>query len=101
MAWALAPDGRIVGRYSVPTPIGYPRPGWVEQSGDAIWRATTAAIDGCLSSLPAPATIGAIGVSDQLETVLLWRRGHGAPGSWINRAQHSLSDFRQSGSSRP
>ena len=60
-----------------PTPIAYPRPGWVEQSGDEIWRATTAAIEGCLSSLPAGATIAAIGVSNQRETVLLWRRSTG------------------------
>ena len=76
-ALALDPDGRIVARHSVPTPITYPRPGWVEQSGDEIWRATTAAIDGCLSALPEPATIAAIGVSNQRETVLLWRRSTG------------------------
>ena len=76
-ALALDPDGRIVARHSVPTPIAYPRPGWVEQSGDEIWRATTAAIDGSLSALPAPATIAAIGVSNQRETVLLWRRSTG------------------------
>src|SRR5271157_5307977 len=76
-ALALDPDGRIVARHSVPTPIAYPRPGWVEQSGDEIWRATTAAIDGCLSALPEPATIAAIGVSNQRETVLLWRRSTG------------------------
>jgi glycerol kinase len=76
-ALALDPDGRIVARHSVPTPITYPRPGWVEQSGDEIWRATTAAIDGCLSAVPEPATIAAIGVSNQRETVLLWRRSTG------------------------
>jgi glycerol kinase len=76
-ASALDRDGRIVARHSVPTPICYPRPGWVEQSGDEIWRATTAAIDGCLSALPEPATIAAIGVSNQRETVLLWRRSTG------------------------
>jgi glycerol kinase len=76
-ALALDPAGRIVARHSVPTPIAYPRPGWVEQSGDQIWRATTAAIDGCLSALPTPATIAAIGVSNQRETVLLWRRSTG------------------------
>jgi glycerol kinase len=76
-ALALDPDGRIAARHSVPTPIAYPRPGWVEQSGDEIWRATTAAVDGCLAALPEPATIAAIGVSNQRETVLLWRRSTG------------------------
>jgi glycerol kinase len=76
-ALALDPDGQIVARHSVPTPISYPRPGWVEQSGGEIWRATTEAIDGCLASLPAEATIAAVGVSNQRETVLLWRRSTG------------------------
>ena len=76
-ALALDPDGHIVARHSVPTPIAYPRPGWVEQSGVAVWRATTVAIDGCLSVLPDGATIAAIGVSNQRETVLLWRRSTG------------------------
>ena len=51
-ALALDSEGAIVARHSVPTPISYPRPGWVEQSGDEIWRATTAAIDGCVKRLP-------------------------------------------------
>ena len=76
-ALALGSDGRIVARHSVPTPIAYPRPGWVEQSGDEIWSATTAAIDGCLSALPEPVIIAAIGISNQRETVLLWRRSTG------------------------
>ena len=76
-ALALDLDGRIVARHSVPTPIVFPRPGWVEQSGKDIWRATTAAIDGCLCALPEPATIAAIGVSNQRESVLLWRRSTG------------------------
>ncbi|MBV8320518.1 MAG: glycerol kinase, partial [Hyphomicrobiales bacterium] len=40
-ALALDEEGRIAARHSVPTPISYPRPGWVEQSGAEIWRATT------------------------------------------------------------
>ena len=42
-----------------------------------IWRATIEAIDGCLAALPAGATIAAVGVSNQRETVLLWRRSTG------------------------
>jgi glycerol kinase len=76
-ALALDSDGQIVARHSVPTPIAYPRPGWVEQSGGEIWSATTAAVDGCLDLLPEKATIAAVGVSNQRETVLLWRRSTG------------------------
>jgi hypothetical protein len=74
---ALDPNGRIVARHSVPTPISYPRSGWVEQSGDEVWRATTTAIAGCLTGLPVQAKIAAIGISNQRETVLLWRRSTG------------------------
>jgi glycerol kinase len=76
-ALALDQDGRVAARHSVPTPVRYPRPGWVEQSGEEIWRATTAAIDGCLSTLPEQSKIAAIGVSNQRETVLLWKRSTG------------------------
>src|SRR6516165_5902014 len=76
-ALALDPNGRIVARHSVPTPISYPRPGWVEQSGDEVWRATTTAIAGCLTGLPEQAKIAAIGISNQRETVLLWQRSTG------------------------
>jgi glycerol kinase len=76
-ALALDPEGHIVARHAVPTPITYPRPGWVEQSGDEIWRATTAAIDGCLEALPEQAKIAAVGISNQRETVLMWTRSTG------------------------
>ncbi len=76
-ALALDAAGGIVARHSVPTPIAYPRPGWVEQSGEAIWRATRDAIDGCLAAQPKGATVAAIGISNQRETVLLWRRSTG------------------------
>jgi glycerol kinase len=76
-ALALDTDGHIVARQSVPTPISYPRPGWVEQSGVEVWGATTAAIEGCVAALPDEGTIAAIGISNQRETVLLWRRSTG------------------------
>jgi glycerol kinase len=74
---ALDQDGHIAARHSVPTPVSYPRPGWVEQSGDAIWRATTDAIEGCLAALPDDASLAAVGISNQRESVLLWRRSTG------------------------
>jgi glycerol kinase len=76
-ALALDPKGRIVARHSVPTPISYPRLGWVEQSGDDVWRAAAAAVNGCLTSLPEEAKVASIGISNQRETVLLWRRSTG------------------------
>ncbi|MGA8715514.1 MAG: FGGY family carbohydrate kinase, partial [Roseiarcus sp.] len=76
-ALALDNHGHIAARHSVPTPVSYPRPGWVEQSGAAIWRATTDAIEGCVAVLPADASLAAVSISNQRESVLLWRRSTG------------------------
>src|SRR5215469_13022490 len=76
-ALALDESGRVVARHSVQTPVAYPRPGWVEQSSDEIWRAATDAIDGCAAKLPEEAAIAAVGISNQRESVLLWRRSTG------------------------
>ena len=79
-AVALDAEARVAARHSAPTPVRYPRPGWVEQSGAEIWRATCEAIEGCLAALPPGATIAApLGVANQRETVLLWRRSTGEP----------------------
>ncbi len=76
-ALALDGVGRVAARHSVPTPIAYPRPGWVEQSGVEIWRAAVEAIDGCLADLPEWGSIAALSISNQRESVLLWRRSTG------------------------
>jgi glycerol kinase len=76
-ALALDAEGRIVARHSVPTPVRYPKAGWVEQSAAEIWAATAEAIDGCLKALPEGATIAAVSVSNQRESVQLWRRSTG------------------------
>jgi glycerol kinase len=78
-ALTLDAAARIVARHSVPTPVRYPRPGWVEQSGAEIWAATREAVDGCLAGLPEGATLAAVAVSNQRESVLLWRRSTGEP----------------------
>jgi len=78
-ALALDEKGRISARHCVPTPVAYPRPGWVEQSGAEIWRATTDALDGCLSALPDETAVAALAVANQRESVLLWRRSTGEP----------------------
>jgi glycerol kinase len=78
-ALALDEEGRVAARHSVPTPVAYPRPGWVEQSGGEIWRATIEALDGCLSALPDGSPIAALGLANQRESVLLWRRSTGQP----------------------
>jgi glycerol kinase len=59
-------------------PTAFPRAGWVEQDGGAIWRSVEDAIAGCLSSAPGCA-IAAVGLTNQRESILLWERATGRP----------------------
>jgi glycerol kinase len=74
---ALDADARVAASHAVPTPVRYPKPGWVEQSGDEIWSATLGAIQGCVARLPDGAKVATIAVTNQRESVLLWRRSTG------------------------
>ncbi len=70
--------GDVVSRASRPVGIAFPQPGWVEQDGLAIWRTVEDAIDECLARVPA-ASVDAIGVTNQRESVLVWDRATGRP----------------------
>ncbi|GGD57726.1 FGGY family carbohydrate kinase [Croceicoccus mobilis] len=59
-------------------PLSYPRPGWVEQSADAIWLTVKELILEVLSEASG-ADIAAIAISNQRETVILWNRHTGEP----------------------
>jgi glycerol kinase len=68
--------GTIVAQASVPVTVSHPKPGWAEQSGEAVWRSVQAAIDECITLRPDVA-IASIGISNQRESVLLWDRETG------------------------
>jgi glycerol kinase len=68
--------GTIVAQASVPVTVSHPKPGWAEQSGEAVWRSVQAAIDECITVRPDVA-IASIGISNQRESVLLWDRETG------------------------
>ncbi len=70
-------SGAIVARGSVPTGVHYPRPGWVEQDPDEIWRCTLDAVAQCLAGRSDPPS--AIAISNQRETALIWDRASGLP----------------------
>jgi glycerol kinase len=55
----------------------YPQPGWVEHDPDAIWAARSPAR--CRTALAgeAPASIAAIGITNQRETTVVWDRATG------------------------
>src|SRR6185437_2776036 len=70
--------GAIVARASVPLAVTHPKPGWAEQSGEAIWQSVQAAVAECLTLRP-DVKLASIGISNQRESVLLWDRATGEP----------------------
>jgi len=60
----------------------YPRDGWVEHDPEDIWQATVAVCRDVLAG-PAGSRVGALGITNQRETCLLWDRATGTP---IHRA---------------
>jgi glycerol kinase len=68
----------IVARATRPVAIEFPRPGWVEQDGQAIWRSVEEALLDCLTAA-GTITIDAVAITNQRETVLLWDRKTGSP----------------------
>ena len=58
----------------------YPRPGWVEQDPQAIWRAQIDAVRAVLAQTGvAPRDIAACGITNQRETTVVWNRRTGRP----------------------
>jgi glycerol kinase len=51
----------------------YPEPGWVEHDPDEIWTSVCAALAQALRGID-PASIAAIGITNQRETTVLWDR---------------------------
>ncbi len=70
--------GLIRARAARPLNISYPRPAWVEQDPADIWTSVVDAIEECLAQLPG-ASLSAIGISNQRESVMLWDRRTGLP----------------------
>ena len=56
----------------------YPTPGWVEHDPEDIWTSVTHALGVALKGID-PASIAAIGITNQRETSVLWDRKTGKP----------------------
>lgn len=56
----------------------FPKPGWVEHDLDDIWSATAKALGSVLADVDG-GRVGAIGITNQRETVGMWRRSDGRP----------------------
>ena len=58
----------------------YPKPGWVEHDPDAIWKTQLATARNVIKHANVnPASIAAIGVTNQRETTVIWNRQTGRP----------------------
>jgi glycerol kinase len=69
-------SGAVVARGQAPLKTSTPKPGWVEQDGDAIWNSVLAAIREAVTPERAR-EIAAIGLSTQRESCLVFERNGG------------------------
>jgi len=73
-------DGRIIGKEQQEFPQSYPSPGHVEHDPEEIWASQiTVAKNVLRRSRIEPASIAAIGITNQRETTLLWEKQTGKP----------------------
>ena len=70
--------GQVAARASCPVAEATPRPGWVEQDAEEIWRSVQAAVRDCLAGQD-PRAVTAVALSSQRESLVLWDRRTGAP----------------------
>jgi glycerol kinase len=58
----------------------YPKPGWVEHNPNEVWQRTQEVIQGALTKGNInPKDIGAVGITNQRETTVVWDRRTGKP----------------------
>jgi glycerol kinase len=68
----------IVGKVTVDFPQHFPQPGWVEHDAEEIWFSVRQAVTRLLQqSATDPASLAAIGITNQRETSLIWNRHSG------------------------
>lgn len=72
--------GRTLGRANREFSQHFPKPGWVEHEPDEIWQSVVDSVREALGVAGvAGNAIGAIGITNQRETVVLWERSTGKP----------------------
>jgi glycerol kinase len=76
---AILFDAAGQGRGTAPLELTqhYPRPGWVEQDPEEIWRSVVSTCREAVAAADGP--IAAIGIANQRETTILWERATGRP----------------------
>ena len=102
-AIAFGHDGRVLGSAQQEFRQIFPRPGWVEHDPLEIWRTQRDVATQALGEAGLAARdVGAIGITNQRETTLLWERSTGHPVAnaivWQDRRTASRCDaLRQAG----
>ena len=78
-AMLFGPDG--LPRHSASRELRqhYPRPGWVEHDAVEIWDATLACARDVIERADGAASVAAIGITNQRETVVAWDKVNGEP----------------------
>ncbi|MDB5873277.1 MAG: glycerol kinase [Ramlibacter sp.] len=74
------PAGKIVALVQQELPQIYPQPGWVEHDALEIWRGQLATAREAMAKAGLKASdIGALGITNQRETTVIWNRKTGRP----------------------
>jgi glycerol kinase len=68
----------VIARGVRPVPVTFPKPGWVEQDADQIWRSVVDAVDECLSRTGRARPM-ALALTNQRESAVVWERATGRP----------------------
>jgi glycerol kinase len=74
----VAASGAVVATAAAPVGIAHPRPRWVEQDAEDLWRSVVTAVDACLARVPEAAPV-AVALTNQRESVVAWSRRTGRP----------------------
>jgi glycerol kinase len=73
-------EGRVRGLAQTPFQQIFPQPGWVEHDPQEIWASQFGvAMEALAQADAAPASVAAIGITNQRETAIVWDRHSGAP----------------------
>ena len=96
-AIVFSPDGRAVAKAQQEFPQLFPQPGHVEHDPEAIWSSQLATAQQAITEAGLAASeIAAIGITNQLETTILWERGTGKPVAnaivWQSRITSGICD---------
>ena len=80
LAMLLDESGRVIGKVLEKFKLYYPAPGRVEQDPETMWTTTSDAVQKVLKTHGiSPADVGALGITGQRSTIVIWERKTGRP----------------------